>query len=518
MNIWSIKLGKGRVEKSAKNVSVGLIVTVVNTLTAFIGRKAFVVFLGNNALGLNGLYSEVIDMLSLAELGIGMAIVYNLYRPLLDKDNKKISQLMGLYKTAYSVVAIVILIGGIILYPFIDSLVNDIDYPVSYIRFIFLLFVIKTASSYLFSYKTSLLNADQKQYIVSLTTAIGKAIFTVISIVFMYFTRNYTVYLILMIVQTIAINVSLSIYVDKNYPFLDYSQKLDQEEREKVFNDIKNIFLKRVSGVITSSTDNILISKLISTIQVGLYSNYVLIYSGVRSLRIAVTGGIAASVGELSVSEKPEKCIQVLRRLTYIYYAIGIIITAGLFSVCDVFVEMLFGKQYVLSTTVVVISIFNLYLETCCDPLWQFLETSGLFDRDKYIGLIGSFVNLVVSIVLGMKIGMAGIFIGTVCTQVIQLVLKSLLIYREKYHRSPLDYYLLWAKMICLFFVLLAVKLFFFDKIVFGNLLLSFFIKGCIGVLFGLAFAIIPFCRSEEYSYAKQIVMKYVKRNTDDAK
>ena len=178
-------MGKGRVEKSAKNVSVGLIVTVVNTLTAFIGRKAFVVFLGNNALGLNGLYSEVIDMLSLAELGIGMAIVYNLYRPLLDKDNKKISQLMGLYKTAYSVVAIVILIGGIILYPFIDSLVNDIDYPVSYIRFIFLLFVIKTASSYLFSYKTSLLNADQKQYIVSLTTAIGKAIFTVISIVFM---------------------------------------------------------------------------------------------------------------------------------------------------------------------------------------------------------------------------------------------------------------------------------------------------------------------------------------------
>lgn len=506
-------MSEGRVKKSSRNISVGLIATVINTITAFIGRKAFVVFLGSDALGINGLFTEVIAILSLTELGVGMAIVYNLYKPLSDHDEQKISQLMSLYRTAYNIIAVVILVLGLAITPVVHKLITEVNYPLSYIRLIFILFVIKTSSSYLFSYKTSLLNADQKQYVVSFVTMVGKAVFTVVSIIVLWMTKNYIIYLILTIIQTILTNIVLSFYVDKHYPYLDYSQHLSEEERNKVFDDVKNLFLKKVSGGITNSTDNILISKLVSTIQSGLYSNYVLVFSGVRTLRIAFTNGLAASIGELSVSEEVEKCIQVLRRLTYIYYLFAIVASSVLFAVCDHFIEFCFGNVYVMEKMVVVIATFVLYLEICSDPLWQYLEVSGLFKQDKYIGLAGSVINLIVSIVLGLKIGISGIFIGTVCTQLVQLILKTNLLFREKYHVPSTSYYLMWIKLLASFILLCLVKQFILDPIIIENLFLAILVKGIVGLIIGILFSVIPFYGTEEFSYSISLFTSFVQRS-----
>ena len=406
-----------------------------------------------------------------------------------------------------------ILVLGLAITPVVHKLITEVDYPLQYIRLVFILFVIKTASSYLFSYKTSLLNADQKQYVVSFATMVSKAVFTVVSIIVLWITRNYIVYLILMIIQTVATNIVLSVYVDKHYQFLDYSQHLNKEERNKVFDDVRNLFLKKVSGGITSSTDNILISKLVSTIQVGLYSNYVLVFSGVRTLRIAFTNGLAASIGELSVSEEAQKCIQVLRRLTYIYYLFAIVVSSILFAVCDHFIEFFFGSSYVMDKLVVVIAIFVLYLEICCDPLWQYLEVSGLFKQDKYIGLAGSAINLIVSIVLGLKLGLSGIFIGTVCTQLIQLILKTDLLFRQKYQASSISYYLMWVKLIFVFVVLCAVKQYILDPIIISNLFVAILVKGIIGLLIGVVFAIVPFYGTEELSYSLSLFKSFLHRS-----
>lgn len=501
-----------RMNNSIRNVSYGLIVTVLNTLVSFITRTALVKILGTEILGLNGLFTEIISMLSLAELGVGMAIIYSLYKPISNNDQKKISQLMSLYRSAYNIIGFVTIVLGCLLMPYIHNLITEVDYPLSYIRIIFILFVIKTASTYFFSYKTSLLNADQKQYIVSVITAIIKLVVTVFVVIGLIIFKNYILYLIILIIQSLVTNIVLSKYVDEKYPFIDYRDKLSKEEKKEVFFNIKNIFIKRVSGVITSSTDNILISILVSTIQVGFYSNYIMLFSLVRTLKQQFTNGIAASIGNLSVEAEAEHCIVVLKRLTYLYFLFAMTMSAGMMAVSKSFISIWLGTEYVMADSIIYVAIFNLFLEICCDPLWQYLEVSGLFKQDKNIAILGSGVNLVVSIILGMKIGIIGIFIGTVCTQLIQLIMKTRLLFGNRFSRSPLSYYFLWIKMIIGYIIMTAILFFIINKIVFTNSFIEFGCKGIIAVGVSWIITIILFMKSDECCYSKQFIADFCEK------
>lgn len=501
-----------RVHNSIKNVSYGLIVTVVNTLLSFANRTVFIKILGNEALSLNGLFTEIIAILSLTELGVGMAVIYHLYRPFQEEDYKRVSQLMSLYRSAYNIVAAVILGLGIFITPVVDRLVTEINYPTNYIKLVFFLFVIKSSVSYLYAYKTVLLNVDQKQYVVSVAQAVFQAIFTGINVVLLLCTHNYIAYLLLMILQSVLPNFALSKYVDRQYPFIDYHQKLSKQDRNVIFADIKDIFLKRISGVVTSSTDNVLISTLVSTVQVGLYSNYVVVFSVIRTLKNQFTQGISASIGNLNVTENAEKCITVLRHLTFLYFGFAMIMCSGVLAVGKQFIEIWLGTEYVMGYAIVLTAVFNLYLEIICDPLWQYLEVSGLFKWDKYIGMIGSTVNLVVSIILGMRIGIVGIFTGTVCTQVIQLVLKTALLFKRKFHISPVSYYMMWVKMAVCFVITAYLQNWIGQTVVITNVYADFVIKGVISVFTGSAIALVAFWGTGELCYTRNLLIRFLKK------
>lgn len=497
-----------RTGKSIKNVSYGLIVTVLNTLVSFASRTVLVKTLGTELLGLNGLFTEVIAMISLAELGVGMAIIYSLYKPLSENDTKKINQLMSLYCQAYKLIAIVTLVIGVLITPIVHLFITDIEFPLNYIRIVFILFVIKIATSYLFSYKTSLLNADQKQYIVSLVSALVKFISTTAIIIVLILFKNYIYYLLLLIAQELCTNIVLSKVVDKKYPFLDYQQKLSLKERKEILLNIKNIFIKRLSSVITSSTDNILISTLVSTIQVGIYSNYVVIFTVIRTLRQQFINGIAASIGNLNVTCDAMHCINVLRRLTYLFFVFGMMMASGLMATLKPFITIWIGDEYLLADVIVYVAVFNLFIEICCDPLWQYLEVSGLFKQDRNIALIGSGVNVVVSIILGIKIGMVGIFLGTVCTQVIQLILKTILLFTYKF-KQPFDCYMfMLVRMGASYIWLLMIQYLFLRNITFDNWYLDFFLKGMISLFIALICSIPLFVGTDEQRYFFDIIRK----------
>ena len=493
---------KSRLHNSIKNVFYNVIIVVLNSIISFVSRTFFIKTLGAEILGLNGLFSEVIAVMSLAEMGVGMAIVFSLYKPLYEKNISQINELMTLYKNAYRIIAIAILLIGLVITFFVDRLITGVNYQLSYIRFIFVLFVIKTACSYLFSFKVSLLNADQKQYIVSSVSAVANVIFSIVTILLLINTKNYIVYLLIQIVQVMITNIVLSAYVDKHYPYLTYKERMCKEERNIVFDNIKNIFIKRVSGVVTSSTDNVLISTLVSTIQVGYYSNYVTIFAMIRTLYKQIAGGITASIGNLMVSENSDKCITVLRRLTYLYFVFSLIMASGLLGVCDLFIIIWLGKEYVMTYSVVLIAIANLFIEICCEPLWQYLEVSGLFKQDKNIGIFGSSVNLIVSVVLGMRIGIAGIFIGTICTQLIQLILKIKILFKNRFEASPSKYYWQWIKMGVGFASVYVLQYIFFDYIDVKNNYMLFLIKGLISVFIAVVIANLLFVNSDEQKYS----------------
>lgn len=504
---------KSRIYNSKKNVSYGLIVTVLTTLVAFVNRTFFVKCLGAEYLGLDGLFSEVIAMLSLAELGVGMAINYSLYKPIHDKDYKQINQLMSLFKKTYNYIALVIFILGMAILPFVHYIVNGTDFELSFIRLVFFLFVLNTSTSYLFSYNISFITADQKQYVVTMISAIMKVAFAILTIAVLLLFHDFILFLLLSISQTLATNIYLSYYVRKKYPFITFKDNLPVNERRRIFGDIKNIFIKRVSGVITSSSTNVLISTLVSTIQVGFYSNYTIFFAVIRTLCKQFSNGIKASIGDLSVAESPEKCIQILRRLTFMFFAFSLIVCSGFAAMCSDFISLWLGPNFVMSDIIIFVAIYNLFIEISVEPLWQYLEVSGLFKQDRNIAILGSSINIIVAIIMGYIIGIVGIFLGTLSTQLIQIVLKSKLLFNTKWSTSSKGYLFFLIKM-GISFLLVLILLYIYDQNVKTEAwLINFIVKGLFAVLLSAGLLLFLFRKSSEYEYCVLFIKEIINKS-----
>lgn len=388
--------------------------------------------IGVEGVGLNAFLTSVITMLSLAELGIGTAIVYHMYAPLASGDKDRIKKLMNFYKTVYRVIASAIAFLGFLLLPFMRYIVRDVSYSDGYVAIIFILFLIQTVTSYLFTYKRSLLSADQKQYIITVCDTVYKIVVIIIGVVILKVTHELAYYLAVLIVCTVCENIYISKKIDKMYPYITGAgNKLSKKERRSIANDVKNIFIGKVSGFITNSTDSILINILVGTVQNGLYSNYNIILGTLRTTVNQLSSAMKGSIGNLVVSESNEYIDKVFSRLIFVMFLIGSFCSTCLVGLIDPFIELVFGKNLTLDRTTVYVCIFNMYMTSIDIPVWSMVAASGLFKYDKYISITGSAANLIVSLILGRRIGMAGILIGTSCTYVIQFTLKIILFYKK---------------------------------------------------------------------------------------
>ncbi|MCI9022327.1 MAG: hypothetical protein HFH32_16730 [Eubacterium sp.] len=504
---------KSRTYNSIKNISYGFLATAASTLVSFVTRTVFIKTLGIDYLGIDGLLTEVISMLSLAELGIGTAIVYNLYEPLHNRNQERICQLLGLYKTAYRLVAFITFLAGMALMPVIDKLVTQVDFSDGYIRCIFLLFVIRTSSSYLFSYKASLLNADQKQYAVVFIQMAVKFAAAIFCVTVLLLSENYILYLLILIIQNLCANIMISKYTDRQYPYLVSGSKMKKEDRNAVFDNIKNIFIKKVSGVITNSTDNILISRMVSTIQVGFYNNYAMIFMPVRMLKTQLAAGITAGIGDLCADKDGVYSERVLRNLTYIFFFISSAVSVLLLGMTDLFIMVWLGQGFVMDKAAVYIAVLNIFMEMCFEPLWQFMEVSGLFDKDRNIGIAGSCLNLAVSAALGWQYGMAGIFMGTIASRTVQMILKAKVLYRNRFEKKEAGYLRMVFKMAAVFILMTVPVCLSAGAASNVSLASAFIIRLSAAVSAALAGCIIPFYKSTEFIFFKEFLCKFTDRH-----
>lgn len=472
-----------RTKNSIKNIVFALGLQGVNIMANFVIRTIMIRRLGMQATSLNGLFTEVLAALSMAEMGVGTAIVYNLYKPLAENDHKKVRQLMGMFKSAYRVIALATFLIGLALCPWIHYMVKSIDYSLNYIRVVYMLFVVDLSMSYLFSYKVSLMNADQKNHIQSKINMILKPVEVVIKVAAILITNNFVIYLLFSVLVTILGNMVRSYVVDKYYPWLEKNEDvLPKEERKEVFANIKNLFIKTLSGKITSSTDNILISILVDTLQVGYYTNYSLPMGVFRQLANQVAyGGVSASLGNLLVTESKQKCANVFYRLEYLFFVMASLASVCIYCCITPFILVwLKSDEFLLGNQVVFICCLNLFMEIVNRPLWSIMEVSGLFKYDKYVSIAGSVVNLVVSVILGMKWGMVGIFIGTFMTYMVQSVLKTALLFRMRLEQSPLKQYILMICMCIGMLLQMFIANTLCNKLVVENHMLAFIVYGLI--------------------------------------
>lgn len=263
-------MSESRTENSIRNFRYAAIAQVLNTVISFISRTFFIKILGEQYLGINGLFTNVLTVLSFAELGIGNAIIYSMYKPIAQQDTEKINALMNLYKKCYTTIGIIVLIIGLCLMPFLNFIIKEVPKIPENLHIIYVLYLLNTASSYFFTYRKSIISGYQKEYIINRYKIIFIIIKNILQILFLLITKNFILYLLIQILCTFAENIIVFIKANRLYPFInEYKQsKVKIEEKKSIFKNVRALVLYKFGSVILNGTDSIIISKMVGVVAV----------------------------------------------------------------------------------------------------------------------------------------------------------------------------------------------------------------------------------------------------------
>lgn len=408
---------KSRTNYAIKNSIFSLSSQIITLLISFISRTIFIQILGKDYLGLNGLFSNVLSVLSFMELGVGSAIIYSLYKPIANDDKQGISAFMNLYAKIYRIIGIVIFVVGVLIVPVLPYLVKEYEqYKNMNIIMVYILFLINTSMSYFYTYKRSLITANQKKYIDSINRMVFLILLNVVQIIALYMTKNYEAYLIIQIVFTLLENIVITIIANKMYPYLNKNkkEKIKEEDKKTLVKNVKALVMHKVGSTFVNGTDNIVISSFIGLQAVGIYSNYYLIINSVKVIINQIFVAITASVGNLNATETVEKSFSVYKVLTFANFWTICITSIMLLTLLNPFIELWVGNEYVFSISIVVVLVINYYLYEMRQTIFTYKNTYALFTQDKFVPIIESIINLTITITLAMSIGVLGVFIGTI--------------------------------------------------------------------------------------------------------
>ena len=436
-------MAQSRTKNVLKNASISIICQISTLLISFISRTVFIHTLGVEYLGVNGLFSNILTVLSFAELGIGSAITYSLYKPLALNDNKKIASLMLLYKRAYTTLGLVVIGAGLLVVPFLQLIIKSPPDIPENIILLYILFLLDTGISYFLVYKKSLLIADQKYYIVLTIDQVIKIIHFGVNVVILYTTKCFILYLILNILFTVCSNQIASVIANRRYPFLkEPAEELDKKEREQIFRNVKSLAVYKFGSVLVYGTDNILISVLVGVTQVGLVSNYSLITTACNTLLGKVEEAFMASVGNLNAVSNNEKKYYVFQKMLFITFWIYGFAACGLALLLNDFITLWLGQKYCLSTVVVIAFCLELYVSGMQNPAYIFRTTHGLFKQGQFSAVIASVLNISLSIILFKMLGLCGIFFATsISTFLSYGIVDPVLVFKKAFNKNVWGYY-----------------------------------------------------------------------------
>lgn len=498
-----------RKESSIKNIIYAYIGQFFGIIVNFVARIVFIKVLNTEYLGINGLFTNILSVLALAELGVGAAMAFNLYEPLAKNDTKKIKALMNLYKKAYNIIGIFILIAGIVVTPFIYSFMNEVP-NIEHLQFYYILYVVNSAVSYFFTYKRTLLVSAQKRYIATFYRYLFYALVNIGQIIILLFTKNYTLYLLCQILFTILENICVSKKTEEIYPYIKEknTEKLDKETSSKIFRDIKAMFMNRLGVTVVKFTDTIIISKFLGVIEVGLYSNYQMITTSLTTIITQIFTSITASIGDFAVTETKEKTEKLFYRIFFMDFWIYTVVSVCLITVTNPFIKFWVGEEYLLHNTIVIALIINFYLSGMRLTITTLKDALGLYWRDKYRPLITAIVNLVTSIILVKHIGILGVILGTIIsTMAVDLIVEPYVLYKYTFNKNVIGYYKRYFIYTGIFLIMATILGILCANINIANSLLEVLVKGILTFVISNIVLIVIYHKNENYTYMKQTIM-----------
>lgn len=500
----------GRLRNSAKNMVSGMLFRFFSMLTAFIVRTVFIKCLSNDYLSVNGLYSSILNMLSLAELGFSTAMVYSMYKPLAEKDYTKLSQIMRLYKRVYWIIGAVVLFIGLLIVPFLDVIIKNKP-DIEGLTFYYLLFLFNSVLSYwFFAYMSSLLQADQRVSVISNYSTIFNLIKTVIQIILLLVFKNFTIYLIVQMLCTIFQNVAIAVRVKKDYPiFSNSKEELPRQEKKRIFDDVKALMLQKISFKILNTSDSIIISAFVGLNWVGLLSNFIMIEEAIVAVLSQVTSAISASLGNLFVESDDETGYIMFKRVDFMNYWLYAFSAIALITLSNPFVKIWLGENYLLSNIAIVALFSRFFIEGYINTMSTFRSALGLFKQGKYLPLVVAVLNIVLSIGLSYPLGLAGVLFATPISRLcINGWYMPLVIHRNGFNKPVKPYYFkLLFRLSLLACVVVVMQLISSAVFAGGVTIIKFIIMVIITAILPNIVFLIVFCRNDEFKYFKNLVV-----------
>ena len=420
-----IKCGNNlRTKKIYINSFATLLGQLLQVIIGFFVRKLFLNYIGVEFLGYNSVFLNILQLLNLADMGIGVAVTSFLYKPLANQNRKEIAALMVIYKRLYSVMGIIVLSIGFLVIPFLPALIPDAKCEFDFLVLIYLINLAGTVSTYFLAYKRTLIIADQRSYI---TNIVDTSLFfgiSVLQIIGMLLFPSYVIYITLNLIRNISSNIILSGQANRMYGHIyeDADSELIEEYKPRIYQYIKDLFISRIGSVIYYSTDNVILSVLKGSLLTGYLSNYTLITTQLNSVVVQILSSIQATFGNYINTNED---LPMQRKMTDNYFCANFIIGNFCF-VCfsllaQPFVKMVFGDRMLLSFSTVLWLGINLMLMFLIQLPSQVFTIYRLYRFDRPIIITSMSLNIVISIILAKRIGINGVLIGTFVTSLIYL-------------------------------------------------------------------------------------------------
>lgn len=437
---------QSRLSKSLKNTVFGMTGIICSLIVSFATKSVFVRLLGAEYNGVNGLFTNILQVLNLAELGFATSIAYALYKPLKADDERTTAALMSYFAKIYRIIAIVVAAAGCCCIPFLQHLIaediSELPFTINQLRGYFAMFLANTVCSYLLAYKRTIITADQNNYLVTNVDNIFNILLNIVQIVLLLIYKNFYAYLATMIAKTVINNLVLHIIASKKYPYLHTyrKEKLAKLEKSAIFKNVQAAFLHKIGTVIIFSTTSIVISSFVSLVDAGKYSNYILIVNNVNTFINIVFNSVTASIGNLCVDESEDRQYEIFKKIRYLAFFAAVFSYVCYIILFNPFIEIWVGEDMVMSMWVVFAISLNAMVGYLRKAVNAFKDAKGMFRNDWYKPLLEAGVGIGLAIGLSYVWGTFGVIIGyTLATILIAVPVENYVLFRQGLHKPFLN-------------------------------------------------------------------------------
>lgn len=392
-----------------------LLTNAVFLMTAFVVQKTLIATKGADYNSINGLFSSIIAMISMADLGMGTAIIYHMYRPVARRDEGKINSLLRFYKRCYMGISVVVLLIGAVVGCFLPLLVGKANISDS-IYLIYILFLADCISSYFFVYKKSLLYADLKNYIPDAIYFATYLVQNTVQVFVLLVFQSYILFLVAKMLGKIMPNIFTTLYIRKKYPFTKEKKvaPVEPEVKQDIVVKVKGLFCHKLGKMLVTGSDSIVITSVLGLGVMNLYTNYHLVIAGVTSLLGKIFEILTNSVGNFLLDSDQDSNRDVYKKIDFINYWCFGCVAAGMYAVLQPLITLWLGEEFLFGKTVLIVLVVNFYLDGMRASINTFKEAAGIFYENRRMPLLEAAVKLLFSILLGKMFGAVGVFAGTV--------------------------------------------------------------------------------------------------------